>query len=220
MIQIDLPTLVNRLNTLSKQSLELAAAECINQRASEITVAHVLTQMLLTSRSDVRVIIEQTDIDTDALHDALTISNSPQTVESYPSFSPMLVEWLKDAWLLASADMQLSQLRGGVLLLALLHSPLRYVTPQAAQLLARINRDLLRLEFIRWTKDSAESVTQNDGTANRSGGHSGGNSTIRLAEIAKFRCVWWCGRESFNPLAASVHSTAVFKQLYSASDPV
>lgn len=168
MIQIDLPTLVNRLNTLSKQSLELAAAECINQRASEITVAHVLTQMLLTSRSDVRVIIEQTDIDTDALHDALTISNSPQTVESYPSFSPMLVEWLKDAWLLASADMQLSQLRGGVLLLALLHSPLRYVTPQAAQLLARINRDLLRLEFIRWTKDSAESVTQNDGTANRS----------------------------------------------------
>lgn len=168
MIQIDLPTLVNRLNTLSKQSLELAAAECINQRASEITVAHVLTQMLLTSRSDVRVIIEQTDIDIDALHDALTISNPPQTVESYPSFSPMLVEWLKDAWLLASADMQLSQLRGGVLLLALLHSPLRYVAPEAAQLLARINRDLLRLEFTRWTKDSAESVTQNDGTANRS----------------------------------------------------
>lgn len=168
MIQIDLPTLVNRLNTLSKQSLELAAAECINQRASEITVAHVLTQMLMTSRSDVRVIIEQTDIDTDALRDALTGSHPPQLSESYPSFSPMLVEWLKDAWLLASADMQLSQLRSGVLLLALLHSPLRYVPPGAAQLLARINRDLLRLEFTRWTVDSAESVTHNDGTANRS----------------------------------------------------
>ncbi|MFU2315794.1 type VI secretion system ATPase TssH [Rahnella sp. PCH160] len=167
MIQIDLPTLVNRLNTLSKQSLELAAAECINQQATEITVAHVLSQMLMTPRSDVRVIIEQTDIDADELRDALTLmgENRNQAVESYPSFSPLLVEWLKDAWLLASADMQLSQLRGGILLLALIHSPLRYVPPAAARLLARINRDLLRLEFTAWTKDSAESVILPDGSA-------------------------------------------------------
>ncbi len=33
MIQIDLPALVNRLNILSKQSLELAAAECIHLQA-------------------------------------------------------------------------------------------------------------------------------------------------------------------------------------------
>lgn len=169
MIQIDLPILVNRLNILSKQSLELAAAECVNQQATEITVAHVLAQMLVTPRSDVRVIIEQADIDADALRDALRLSgeNSSPTVENYPSFSPLLVEWLKDSWLLASADMQLSQLRGGILLLTLLHSPLRYVPPAAAQLLVRINRDLLRLEFTAWTKNSAESLILNDGPPDR-----------------------------------------------------
>ena len=160
MIQIDLPTLVNRLNILSKQSLEMAAAECINQQATEITVAHVLVQMLASPRSDVRVIVEQSGIDTGQLRDALTLvdENKGPAVESYPSFSPLLVEWLKDAWLLASAEMQLTQLRGGILLLALLHTPLRYVSPAAAQLLIQINRDLLRLNFNSATKDSAESI--------------------------------------------------------------
>lgn len=169
MIQIDLPALVNRLNTLSKQSLELAASECINLQATEITVARMLAQMLMTPRSDVRVIIGQAEIDADELREALTLrgENRSQTAEDYPSFSPLLVEWLKDAWLLASADMQLSQLRSGIMLLALLHSPLRYVPPSAARLLARINRDLLRLEFSAWTRDSAESVVVSEGSASR-----------------------------------------------------
>ncbi|MCT7089990.1 type VI secretion system ATPase TssH, partial [Salmonella enterica] len=86
--------------------------------------------------------------------------------DSYPSFSPMLVEWLKEAWLLASAEMQQTELRGGVLLLALLHSPLRYLPPAAARLLTAINRDLLRQDFAGWTKESAESVILNaDGQA-------------------------------------------------------
>lgn len=165
MIQIDLPMLVSRLNILSKQSLELAAAECVNQQGTEITVAHVLSQMLMTPRSDVRVIVEQAGIDADELLAAITLTggqreNSVGT--SYPSFSPLLVEWLKDAWLLASADMQVTQLRGGILLLALLHSPLRYVTPAATQLLAQINRDLLRLNFFAWTRESAESAIPED----------------------------------------------------------
>ena len=59
----------------------------------------------------------------------------------------MLVEWLKEGWLLASAEMQHSELRGGTLLLALLHSPLRYVPSAAARLLIGINRDRLQQDF-------------------------------------------------------------------------
>lgn len=57
--------------------------------------------------------------------------------------------------------MQQTELRGGVLLLALLHSPLRYLPPAAARLLTAINRDLLRQDFAGWTKESAESVILN-----------------------------------------------------------
>ncbi|HHW9168523.1 TPA: type VI secretion system ATPase TssH [Salmonella enterica] len=168
MIQIDLATLVKRLAPFAKQALEAAASECMSQQAAEITVSHVLIQMLATPRSDFRVIAERAEIGADDLRQALTVENyaTARSSDSYPSFSPMLVEWLKEAWLLASAEMQQTELRGGVLLLALLHSPLRYLPPAAARLLTAINRDLLRQDFAGWTKESAESVILNaDGQA-------------------------------------------------------
>ncbi|HCL5270249.1 TPA: type VI secretion system ATPase TssH [Salmonella enterica] len=163
MIQIDLATLVKRLNPFSKQALEMAASECMSQQASEITVSHVLIQMLAIPRSDLRMITERVDIGADELRQALTVENyaAARSADSYPSFSPMLVEWLKEAWLLASAEMQQTELRGGVLLLALLHSPLRYVPPVAARLLTAINRDQLQQDFTGWTRESAESVVLN-----------------------------------------------------------
>lgn len=164
MIQINLASLVKHLNPFSRQALESAAAECMNQQATEITVAHVLLQMLTAVRSDVRVIADQAEIDTNALRRALTIENyaTARATDSYPAFSLMLVEWLKEGWLLASVEMQHSELRGGVLLLALLHSPLRYVPSAAARLLTGINRDQLQQDFAQWTKESAESVVLND----------------------------------------------------------
>ncbi|EHG3458994.1 type VI secretion system ATPase TssH [Salmonella enterica subsp. enterica serovar Moero] len=168
MIQIDLATLVKRLAPFAKQALEAAASECMSQQASEITVAHVLLQMLATPRSDFRVIAERAEISGEELRQTLTVENyaTTRSSDSYPSFSPMLVEWLKEAWLLASAEMQQTELRGGVLLLALLHSPLRYLPPAAARLLTAINRDQLRQDFAGWTKGSAESVILNaDGQA-------------------------------------------------------
>ena len=160
MIQIDLPTLVKRLNLFSRQALEMAASECMSQQAAEITVSHVLIQMLAMPRSDLRVITRQGDIGMEELRQALTVENytTARSADSYPAFSPMLVEWLKEGWLLASAEMQHSELRGGVLLLALLHSPLRYIPPAAARLLTGINRDRLQQDFVQWTQESAESV--------------------------------------------------------------
>ncbi|POP40625.1 type VI secretion system ATPase TssH [Superficieibacter electus] len=160
MIQIDLATLVKRLNPFSKQALEMAASECMSQQAAEITVSHVLIQMLAIPRSDFRVIAERAEIGVDDLRQALTVENyaTSRSADSYPSFSPMLVEWLKESWLLASAEMQQTELRGATLLLALLHSPLRYVPPAAARLLTNINRDQLQQDFAGWTKESAESV--------------------------------------------------------------
>ena len=164
MIQIDLPVLVKRLNLFSRQALEAAAAECLAQQAAEITVAHVLLHMLASVRSDLRVIVEQADLDPGKLRQALTEENysTSRSADSYPAFSPMLAEWLKEAWLLASTEMQMTELRGGVMLLALLHSPLRYLPPAAARLLTGINRDRLQQDFAQWTQASAETAIQDE----------------------------------------------------------
>ncbi|EGT3575893.1 type VI secretion system ATPase TssH [Citrobacter amalonaticus] len=185
MIQINLASLVKHLNAFSRQALEAAAAECMSQQATEITVAHVLLQMLAMVRSDIRVIAEQAEIDASELRRALTVENyaTSRTVESYPAFSPMLVEWLKEGWLLASAEMQHSELRGGVLLLALLHSPLRYVPPVAARLLTGINRDRLQQEFAQWTRESAETAIQSpDGQAVSMAAETGDSLLARYAK--------------------------------------
>ncbi|WFV07879.1 type VI secretion system ATPase TssH [Citrobacter freundii] len=180
MIQIDLSTLVKRLNPFAKQALEMAASECMSQQAAEITVSHVLIQMLAIPRSDLRVITERAGIEVEALRQTLTVENyaSTRSADSYPSFSPMLVEWLKESWLLASAEMQQNELRGGVLLLALLHSPLRYVLPATAQLLTTINRDQLQQDFAGWTKESAESVVFTEGQSGQHAAIAGEESLL------------------------------------------
>ncbi|EFK8490227.1 AAA family ATPase [Escherichia coli] len=185
MIQIDLPPLVKRLNLFSRQALEMAASECMSQQAAEITVSHVLIQMLAMPRSDLRVITRQGDIGMEELCQALTVENytTARSADSYPAFSPMLVEWLKEGWLLASAEMQHSELRGGVLLLALLHSPLRYIPPAAARLLTGINRDRLQQDFVQWTQESAESVVP-DADGKGAGTMTDASDTL-LARYAK-----------------------------------
>ncbi|WP_417314903.1 AAA family ATPase, partial [Enterobacter sp.] len=165
MIQIDISTLVKRLNAFSRQALEMAATACMSQQATEISVSHVLQQMLAIPRSDLRVIIEKADIGVAELEQALTVEHyaTLRHADSYPAFSPLLVDWLRDGWLLASAEMQASELRGGILLLALLHAAPRYVPPAAARLLTGINRDRLQQDFADWTRDSAESVALSEG---------------------------------------------------------
>ncbi|AHG19548.1 Clp protease ClpV [Chania multitudinisentens RB-25] len=158
MIQIDLPTLVNRLNPIARHALEAAAAHCVSQQEAEITVSQVLLHMIATPLSDVRLILNQTGIDGDELRELLDqrIVSYQSVTQAYPSFSPLLVEWLQDSWLLASTEMEHSQLRSGVMLLTLLLSPLRYLTPAASRLLSPVNRELLRQNFADWTADSAE----------------------------------------------------------------
>lgn len=185
MIQIDLATLVKRLNPFAKQALEMAASECMSQQAAEITVSHVLIQMLVIPRSDLQIIAEKAEIQREALRLALTVENyaTSRSADSYPAFSPMLVEWLKESWLLASAEMQHSELRGGVMLLALLHAPLRYVPPAAARLLTGINRDRLQPDFTQWTLESAESVMQStDSQLLNVAAEAGGSLLARYAK--------------------------------------
>ncbi len=160
MIQIDISTLVKRLNAFSRQALEMAATACMSQQATEITVSHVLLQMLAIPRCDLRVIMERAEIGVAELEQALTVEHYATLchTDSYPAFSPLLVDWLRDGWLLASAEMQSGELRGGILLLALLHSAPRYVPPSAVRLLTGINRDRLQQDFADWTRESAESI--------------------------------------------------------------
>lgn len=158
MIRIELTTLVERLNPVCRHMLEQAAALCIRHQGAEIRIEHLLMNMLDTPLCDVRQICKRADVDVRALSAQLrpTVADSDFVAAGYPSFSPLLVEWLQDSWLLASAEFQHSHLRSGVLLLVLLMMPNRYLSTAAARPLAHINRELLRQQFDEWVKASSE----------------------------------------------------------------
>ncbi len=159
MIQIDLSTLVNRLHPIAKHALESAAAYCVSHQQPEITIAQFLQKLIETPLTDIRMISQKSALDINALSELLDIDIPPHQVitQSYPSFSPLLVEWMKDSWLLASTELNHSELRSGALFLTLLQMPLRYLAKPVADMLAQINRDQLKLNFDLWTEGSAES---------------------------------------------------------------
>ncbi|MDX6917678.1 type VI secretion system ATPase TssH [Pectobacterium carotovorum] len=157
MIRIELPTLVERLNPVCRHMLEEAAALCIQHQGAEIRIEHLLMKMLETPLCDVRQILKRAGVDADELSSLLLPSSVDKEFDAgYPSFSPLLVEWLQDSWLLASAEFQHTRLRSGILLLVLLLTPNRYVAGAVSRPLAQINRELLRQQFDEWVKDSVE----------------------------------------------------------------
>jgi len=157
LIRIELPVLVERLNPICRHMLEEAAALCVNHQGAEIRIEHLLLKMLETPLSDVRQILKVAEVEVEELKTLLQPSAADSSYgQGYPSFSPMLVEWLQDSWLLASAELQHAQLRSGVMLLVLLMTPQRYLPGSVTRLLAKVNRELLRQQFDEWVKESAE----------------------------------------------------------------
>ncbi|MBY5963590.1 type VI secretion system ATPase TssH [Marinobacter nauticus] len=167
-IRVELPALIGRLNDISRQALEASAALCISRQGAEITPAHLLFKLLETPFSDVRQILEHTGINHQQLQPVVgdSLNGEPQTAEPYPSFSPLLVELMQDAWLLASTELGHTELRSGAVFLALLMNADRYLMPRVAQALVDINREQLRRQFDRLTEGSVErpQLTENGAT--------------------------------------------------------
>lgn len=158
MLRVELPALIGRLNAIARQGLEQAAGHCAGQQAPEISVSHLLLALLEQPLCDVRCLLDTQDIDVVRLRSALIEDTVPhiELNVTTPSFSPLLVELLQDAWLLATTELEHSQLRSGVILAALLHNTPRYLGPRGVALFAPFNRESVRREFERLTRNSVE----------------------------------------------------------------
>lgn len=161
MIRIDLSSLIDRLNPICRQAVEEAASLCISQHCAEITVAHVLYKLVDAPLSDMRVLISHAGLDTDTVRQALSAAkpyrDHDAAPDQYPTFSPLLIEWLQEAWLLGSLELAQPRLRGGSLALAALLNAGRYLPLPAITLFENVNREGLRKSFQSLFAQTAES---------------------------------------------------------------
>lgn len=165
MVTVDLAALLQRLHPVARHALEEAGSLCIVQRGAEVTVTHLLYKLLDQPLCDVRCVLADAGMDSDELRQALA-TTFPESESghghAYPSFSPLLLELLQDAWLLSSVELGQSEIRSGALLLATLLNSARYLPLAAIRLCERINRETLRKRFSELLARSSEAPVLNE----------------------------------------------------------
>jgi len=165
MIRTELPDLMARLNDATRHALEDASSLVIVQGGAEVTVPHLLHALIDHPFGDLRLILKHADVPADLLKAALGDSFDLQGTRhgQFPVFSPLLIELLQDAWLLASLELDEARIRSGAVLLAALLSPARYLPLSAIRSLEGVNRETLRRQFGALLADSAEATLQPPG---------------------------------------------------------
>lgn len=162
MLRIELSTIISKLNEQTKLALEQAASLCIDKQHSEISVEHLLEILLDNPLSDLRVILKQVNVDILTLKEKLNIDRqSGELLDTYPSFSPLLVELLQEAWLLSTTELNQNQLRSGAIFLAALLRKDRYLALNIIPVFDSINRETLKKEFDAILAGSAETEVVN-----------------------------------------------------------
>jgi hypothetical protein len=184
MIKINLAATLGALNDVSKLMLEESAAYAISCGESEVLPAHLLLKSLENPFSDVRFILNKLNISHEELT-ALLLSKtqtSHTNIDSVPSFSPLLIEMLQEAWLLGSLEFEQTQIRSASIFLALVLNASRYLPTAVASYLNQINKETLRQSLLVFAKGSAESQATQENTAAPSAVHTEQSDLARFAE--------------------------------------
>ena len=188
MASIDLKQLVGRLNDVCRRTLEAAAGLTLSRTHYNVEIEHWLVTLADRADSDVSTILRHYEIDQGRF--AIDLNRALEKMKTgngrAPSLSPDIVEWVKQAWLLASLEHGATRLRSGHLLWALLadEALARQARDASGQLL-KIQPDQLKRDFDAITgssgeaADAAAQMTSSDGGAAADGGgmpHSGGGA--------------------------------------------
>ncbi len=197
---VDHKSLLKRLTKNCVAALEGAATQAVQARHYEITIEHFLLALLDDASSDIAFIVSHYDLNPSQLRstlqrglDDLRTGNSGR-----PTFSPVLLEWMQDAWLVGSVDLGWQKIRSGVLFLRLVQQPNRYSTSGIGAQLEGIPREDMKKNLptiLSGSKEGEESVAQTSGGGSGGGaGVPGGSrSTDPESALGKF-CVDYTGR--------------------------
>ena len=188
MLSVEIKPLLKRLNPVCTRALEGAAGLCVSRSHYEVTVEHLVSRLLDETGADWYLILKQFGINSASLRKSLdrTLEEMRTGNAGKPAFSPLLLQWIQDAWLLASVNLGEASIRSGSLLLALLAKSALYAGGNYTDLLEAISREGLEGQFFKILANSietAESATA--GTAPGAGAEAGPMSSGSLGKYCE-----------------------------------
>ncbi len=122
MIDIDLKSLIGKLNQTTRRALREAVALCKGQTHYEVEIEHLLFKLNELADGDFVPILRQFEVDSGRAAKQLTrsLDGFKRGNSRDPMLSPRVAELVREAWVLASVQLGASAVRSGHLLLVLL----------------------------------------------------------------------------------------------------
>ena len=159
-MRIDPKQLVRMMTPTATRMLEAGVGRAASSQHAEVTVEHVLAQLLSDPEGEAAGILHEFGQDRNALlqrvEDALRRSHTGATAR--PVFSEILFRWFEDTWLTASVEQGETAIRTGMLFYQLVRSPERYLAnsvPEIEALSAEKLSGELR-ELLAVSKEASE----------------------------------------------------------------
>ena len=161
-MQLDMKTLVAKLNPACRHALEEAARLTVREGHFAVEVEHLLLTLMQSAEAgDLAIVVKryalaQEDVEAD-LTSAIERFRRGNT--RTPSLSPQLEELLNAAWLLAGRERRLSAIRSIAILIAALEQPsIAAAVIEASPTLAALNPGRLRADMADIVAQSREDM--------------------------------------------------------------
>ena len=158
-MNVNLKSLVNRLNDTCRGTLEDAAGLCLSRTNYDVEIEHLLMKLLERDDTDLHKICHHFEVNTDRLtRDVASSLDRLKTGNTRtPGLSERIPRWVQDAWLKASIDFGAARVRSGHLVLSLLQDEsTARIARDISKEFSHVSVEALQKEFINITAESAE----------------------------------------------------------------
>ena len=198
-MNVNLKSLIGRLNDVTRVALDGAAALCLSLNHYDIELEHFLMKLLEAQDSDFAKIFNQFGVNKSNLQRDLekSLTSFKKGSSSRPNISTRIVELLTSAWTFGSLDLGGSRIRSGHVMVALLGDErLGRYAREVSKELNKVPPEALRKDFFNICSGTAEDVASAEvsgasGEPGQGGAKPGSKTpnidqfTVNLTERAK-----------------------------------
>lgn len=158
-MNVNLKSLVGRLNDTCRGTLEDAAGLCLSRTNYDVEIEHILMKLLERDDTDLHKICRHFEVNVDRL--TKDVNSSLDRLKSgntrTPGLSERIPRWVQEAWLKASIDFGSARVRSGHLILSLLEDEsMARIARDISKEFSHISVEALQNDFSNITADSAE----------------------------------------------------------------
>src|SRR5215475_13346246 len=161
-MDVNLRSLIGKLNHTTRTTTEAAAGLCLSRTHYNVEIEHYLLKLLDTSDSDFNAIAKHAEIDKGRLATELTraLDRFKTGNGRTPTLSPDFLETMTQAWIIASIEFGVAQIRTGFTVLALAKNDrLSRILREISKEFQKISPEDLRNNFHQIVRGSKEDET-------------------------------------------------------------